>query len=316
MPDIEVVTVGELLGVVEPLDLGSRLESAVLLQQFIGGTEVNVALTLARLGHRVGWAGAVGDDPFGRLGIRTLRGEGVDVSRVVVNGSAPTGVYFKEVLALGGLDNHPYRAGSAASLATHHDFDTDYLLSGRVLHLSGITALISTAGHECVTYLADQARRRGVHLSVDVNVRRRLLRDRDAGELLAPLVRAADTLFLSRSEAVLLLSTEEPTRLQALLRSLTATTILVHDQRGACAITEQRIDRIDARAVDVVDPTGAGDALVAGYLSGWLEDASVADCLQRAEHCAAHAVTSRGDNAVGVTRILRHISCDGEVDAR
>ncbi|MBA2456466.1 MAG: sugar kinase [Nocardioidaceae bacterium] len=316
MTDLEVVTVGELLGVVEPLDLLSRLESAVLLQKSIGGTEVNVALTLARLGHRVGWAGAVGDDPFGRLGIRTLRGEGVDVSRVVVNGSAPTGVYFKEVLALGGLDNHPYRAGSAASLATHRDFDTDYLLSGRVLHLSGITAAISSAGQECVAYLAGQARRRGVHLSVDANVRRRLLHGRDAKKLLTPLLRAADTLFLSRSESVLLLSTDEPTRLQALLKSLAATTIVIHDPRGACAITDQGIARIDARTVNVVDPTGAGDALVAGYLSSWLEDASVTDCLQRAEHCAAHAVASRGDNAVGVTRISPRTSCDGEVDIR
>lgn len=316
MAELEVVTIGELLGVVEPFDLRSGLESAVLLQKSTGGAEVNVALTLARLGHRVAWAGAVGDDPFGREGIRALRGEGVDVSRVIVDGSAPTGLYFKELLVFGGLVNHSYRAGSAASRVTHHDFDTDFLLSGRVLHLTGITAAISAAGHDLVAQLAGEARRRGVHLSFDVNVRRRLLRDRDAAELLAPLVRAADTLFLSRSEAALLLGADEPGQLQELLPSLAATAIVVHDPHGACAITDNGIARIDSRPVDVVDPTGAGDAFVAGYLSGWLENASVPESLQRAELCAAHAVTSRGDNPVDVTRDPGRTSSDAEVDHR
>ncbi len=316
MTDPELVTVGELLGVVEPFDLRTGLESAVLLQQSIGGAEVNVALTLARLGHRVGWVGAVGNDPFGRLGIRTLRSEGVDVSRALVNASAPTGVYFKEILPLGGLANFSYRAGSAASRATHDDFDVDYLLSGRILHLTGITAAISAAGRELVVHLGAQARRRGVHLSLDVNLRPRLLGARDAAELLEPLLATADTVFMSRSEAVLLLGSDEPGRLQAQIASLSATTVVVHDSHGAYAVTRDDIVRTDARDVDVLDPTGGGDALVAGYLSGWLEGASVADCLQRAERCAALTVTSRGDNPVRVTRCLVNAQHQGGVDAR
>lgn len=312
MTELEVVTIGELLGVVEPLDLRTRLESTALLQKSIGGAEVNVALTLARLGHRVGWAGAVGDDPFGREGTRTLRGEDVDVSQVVVNSSAPTGVYFKELLPFGELYNHPYRVGSAASFATRHDFDIGYLLSGRVLHLTGITAMISSSGHELVVHLAREARRRGVHVSVDANVRRRLLGDRDATKLLAPLIRAADTLFLSRSEAVLLLGTDEPVRLQASLPAIAATAIVVHDPQGATVITCSEISTADARRVDVVDPTGAGDALVAGYLSGWLESAPLAERLRRAQHCAALAVTSRGDSPVGVTRVPASTSCEAD----
>jgi len=314
--ELDVVTIGELLVVVEPHDVGSDLAASPILRKSVGGAEANVALTLGRLGHRVGWAGAVGDDPFGYEGLRTLRGAGVDVSRVVVDPSAPTGMYFKEVLPLDGLRNHPYRAGSAASRLTERDLDVDYLVSGRVLHLTGITALISAAGHELIRHLVDEARQRGVHLSVDANVRRGLLRGRDAREVLAFLVYGADTLFLSTSEAMLLLGTDDPNRIREQLPSLPATTVVLHDQLGASAVTADGICGVRAREVDVVDPTGAGDAFVAGYLSGWLDGSPIAERLQRAEQCAACTVASRGDNPAYLPRSVRGSDLEEEGDSR
>lgn len=316
MTELDVVAFGELLAVVEPYDVGSDLASSPTLRKSIGGAEVNVALCLARLGHRVGWAGAVGDDPFGREGLHTLRGAGVDVSRVVVDRSAPTGMYFKEVLPLGGLHNHPYRTGSAASRLTLLDIDLDYLLSGRLLHLTGITPLISAAGHDLITHLVADARTRGVHVSVDVNVRRGLLREREAREVLAPLVHGADTLFLSTSEAQLLLGTDDPDQIREKLPSLSATTVLVHERQGARAITSDASCRVRARVADVVDPTGAGDALAAGYLSGWLDGSPMAERLRRAEQCAAYAVTSRGDNPPYLPQSVRGLERAEEGDSR
>ncbi len=313
---LDVATVGELLAVIAPFDLRAPLESSALLEKSIGGAEVNVARDLVRLGHHVAWAGAVGDDPFGREGVRTLRGEGIDVSRVIVSASMPTGVYFKELVPLEGLRNYPYRDSSAANRLTYSDVDVEHLLSGRILHLTGITALISAAGHDLVSGLIAEARARGVHVSFDVNLRRRLLRDRDAVALLAPLARAADTLFMSRSEAELLFSTTDPAMLQALLPTMQAEVIVAHDARGGFAVMRGEVAKVDARAVDVVDPTGAGDAFVAGYLSGWLEGTSLTARLDRAEHCAAHAVASRGDSPAGIQRHAASRSVTSEIDDR
>jgi hypothetical protein len=46
------------------------------------GAESNCAIGLARLGHSVCWVSRLGRDPFGSRVLKTLRGEGVDVSRV------------------------------------------------------------------------------------------------------------------------------------------------------------------------------------------------------------------------------------------
>jgi len=313
---LDVVTVGELLGVISAFHLNAPLESSTLLEKSTGGSEVNVALGLARLGHRVGWAGAVGDDPFGREGVKLLRGAGVDVSRVVVSPSAPTGIYFKQLLALSGLRNYPYRDTSAARMMEATDVDVDYLLSGRVLHLTGITASISPSGHRLVRDLMTRSRSGPVHVSFDANLRSNLLRGRDPVSLLAPLAREADTVFLSRTEAASLFSTADPEGLQSLLPQMRVTTMITHDSQGAHAVTRDGIHWVAARTVQPVDPTGAGDAFVVGYLHGLLAEAPIAVRLELAEHCAAQTVSTRGDSAVTLALPTESPSSADTVDER
>lgn len=82
----------------------------------IAGAESNVAIGLARLGHRVGWAGAVGNDEFGALILRTLRAEQVDVTHARTDTEQrPTGLLVRED-GIGDLATvRYYRAGSAGS---------------------------------------------------------------------------------------------------------------------------------------------------------------------------------------------------------
>lgn len=83
----------------------------------VGGAELNVAVALSRLGHRVGWAGALGDDEFGAQILGALRAEGIAVDDVILSSEAPTGIYFKERGMLGRLRVTYYRAGSARPAA-------------------------------------------------------------------------------------------------------------------------------------------------------------------------------------------------------
>lgn len=297
MPDpLDLATTGELLASIGPDRPGTPLAESTLLRWSLGGSEVNVAATLAGRGHRIGWAGAVGDDPFGREGLRRLADSGVDVSRAVVDPSAPTGVYFKEVLPSGALRNYGYRTGSAASLITAADLDLDFLLSTRSLHLTGITASISDSGRDLVGALMAAARSRDVEVSFDVNLRHRLLRGRDPVALLLPLVRQADLVLCSHQEAQLLLGTDDPDRLTALVPTLGAHTVVVHDNRGAFAVTREGTATVATHAADVVDPTGAGDAFAAGFLSGRLDGLPIEACLERAVELAAMVVGNRGDH--------------------
>lgn len=64
MSDLDVVTFGEVMGMFIANDSGP-LDRVANFTRALAGAETNVAVGLARLDHRVGWIGRVGQDPFG-----------------------------------------------------------------------------------------------------------------------------------------------------------------------------------------------------------------------------------------------------------
>jgi 2-dehydro-3-deoxygluconokinase len=288
------MTLGEAMVVFDPASPGLLRHVDGFVKR-VGGAELNVAVALARLGHRVGWAGALGADEFGAQILGVLRGEGVAVDRVRVSTEAATGVYFKERGALGRLRVAYYRAGSAASRLRFDDLDLDHMLDASVLHLTGITPALSDACADLVARLAAAAVDGGTLLSVDANLRWRLLGDRDPRVVLAPLVERADLLFVSGEEADALFGAHDPDSLRDALDGLRASTIVMHDADGAWAVEADGLTRRPAHRVTVVDTVGAGDAFVAGFLSGRMRGWNVGECLELGNACGACAVTLPGD---------------------
>jgi 2-dehydro-3-deoxygluconokinase len=298
MPDVpgpDVATLGEALVVLDP-DTAGPLRTVTAFTRHFGGAELNVAVALARLGHRSAWAGALGDDELGHAILAFLRGEGVGVDGVRLSPEAPTGLYLKERRALDRLQVHYFRAGSAASALRAADLDLDRLLAAPVLHLTGITPALSDAGEALTDALTAAARERGVTLSFDANLRFRLLGDRDPRALLRGALERADLVFCSHEEADLLLRAAEPEGVARALGGLRAQVVVVHDADGAYAVERDgTVTRADAHRVTAVDTVGAGDAFVAGFLSGRLRGWDTAGCLALACACGACAVTVPGD---------------------
>ncbi len=264
-------------------------------EKHVGGAELNVAVGLSRLGHRVGWTGRLGEDEFGKEILALARGEGVDVSRATIDPEGPTGVYFKEWRLLGQLRVYYYRAGSAASRMRFDELDLEYLFSGEILHLTGITAALSESCLDLIERLLSAANERGVTVSFDVNVRWMLFEGQDPRKILAPLAARADLLFLSDDEAELLFGGSDPGSLREAQRDIRAGTVVVHQAEGAFAVEKDGVSEKAAYPVDLVDTVGAGDAFVAGFLSGKLRGWSTEECLDMANACGACAVTAPGD---------------------
>ena len=290
----EVATLGEALIVFDPTARGPLRHVDGFVKR-VGGAELNVAVALARLGHRPSWTGRLGDDEFGRQALALLRGEGVDVTGALLDGDAPTGVYVKERPTLDRLRVLYYRAGSAASRLRFEDLDVDALLAGRVLHLTGITPALSPSCRELTERLVAAAVERGTFLSFDANVRWRLFGADDPREVIAPLLAQADLVFLSEEEAALLLGGADPEEVARARADMRAEAIVGHGAGGAWAVHEGGVTRASGHRVQVVDTVGAGDAFVAGYLSGRLRGWDVAGCLALANACGACAVTVPGD---------------------
>ncbi|WP_405435885.1 sugar kinase [Streptomyces avidinii] len=295
-PVPEVVTVGEAMAALRatgPIRLAPPMELS------IAGAESNVAICLARLGHRTAWIGRVGADPFGALILRTLRAEGVDTThtRTDIQGR-PTGLLVRED-AIGDLAAvHYYRDRSAGS-ALHPDDVLPALHPGtRILHLTGITPALSPTAARTALAAAAHARHLGTTVCLDVNHRARLWTHQQARQVLLPLARHADLLIASADE--LHLVTDDPAHdedhaIAGLLAQGTREVVITRGGDGATLTTADGTHHTPARRVPVVDVIGAGDAFVAGYLSGVLDNLTTEQRLHRATATAAFAVATRGD---------------------
>src|ERR1700731_3126755 len=91
----DLVTIGESTALFSAPRIG-RMRDARQLDVSIAGAESNVSVGFCRLGRTSTWIGRIGDDEFGELILKTLRGEGVDVSGVRRDAQRQTALMFKE----------------------------------------------------------------------------------------------------------------------------------------------------------------------------------------------------------------------------
>jgi 2-dehydro-3-deoxygluconokinase len=292
---VEVVTFGETMGLLAADELGP-LRNGHRMVLGIAGAESNVAIGVRRLGHSVAWAGRVGADPIGRLVLRELRAEGVDVSHATTDAEAPTGFMLKIRRTTATSEVIYSRRSSAGSRLNRADLDTDLIAAARVLHVTGITMALSESARDCVHAAVDVARAHDVHVSIDVNQRTALWTDDAARIALLELASRCDFIFASDHEAALLVGERSPADLAQALADLGPRHAIVkRGELGYVASIDGEAHSGAALPVPVADPVGAGDAFVAGYLASWLDGADPADALRTANRAGAFVVAVSGD---------------------
>lgn len=237
-----------------------------------GGKGANQALAVRRLGADVRLIARVGDDARGSLALTQLRGAGVDLSAVVVDEDAPTGIAAVTVAASG--ENHIVVA------------------SGANAHLGAADVTAST--------VEGSTRVDGVLCQLEIPDEAVL-----AASLLDPAIfcvnaapaRSLPSQVLERADLIVVNEIERDA-LAGQLRSfggLLATTLGA--EGAALEQGGSEIARARPPAVDAVDTTGAGDAFCGALLVGLLEARPNDEALLRACAAGALATTRSGAQA-------------------
>ncbi|MFG1912647.1 sugar kinase [Kribbella sp. NPDC048928] len=278
----------------------------------IAGSESNVAIGAARLGHDVTWLSAVGNDEPGRLIQRTLRAENVQ-TRMRFSDGAFTGFIAFDQPSHDITRVSYHRRGSAASTLTPDETSAAVTaLEPSLLHVTGITPALSDTAR-AATLAAVRTAGSNCQVSLDVNYRGRLWSRASAAIALRELLPHIHTVFASDDELDLLTDAADP--IAALLKTVN-TVVVTAGSKGAWTHTTaptphtpaprahepaaqdpaevQTVHR-PALPVTVVDSIGAGDAFVSGYLSATLDGLSPEARLDRATTSGAFCVTAYGD---------------------
>jgi 2-dehydro-3-deoxygluconokinase len=299
------------MALVRTTELGS-LKHTSALALGIGGAESNVAIGLQRLGASVSWLGRVGDDSLGERVLREIRAEGV-VVHGVVDADAPTGLMVKERPSAASTAVHYYRAGSAGSRLDVADVPAGWVEGATILHVTGITPLLSSSAREAVRTAIDRARTAGVMVSFDINYRSALASAGDAGPILREIAERADIVFGGEDEFAVLFPGASVAEAAERLRTAGCARVVVKQGAdGATVFTGGAPVRSSGFSIDVIDTVGAGDAFVAGYLSAHLDGLDSEAVLRRANACGAMACLVPGDwEAAPTTRELERFLTGG-----
>ena len=191
-----IVTFGELLlRFSKPGQL--RLTQGDMFTSKYGGSEANVAVSLATLGEDVTYITRLPDTPVGHAGAMSLAQLGVDISHVVYGGQRIGTYYFEPAAGMRAAKVVYDRAGSA-----YYDLKPgmipwrDILKGADIFQVSGITAAISQQAADATFEALDIAEELGLTISFDINYRKNLWRyGADPRETLSRMLSRCDMMF-------------------------------------------------------------------------------------------------------------------------
>ena len=248
----DLLAIGEAL-----VELNQPADGAPFVQGF-GGDTSNAMIAAARLGADAAYFTAVGADRFGRTLTELWLREGVDASRIVVNGGAHTGLYF----VTHGPDGHSFsylRAGSAASRIGESDLPVDRIRETKILHVSGISQAISSSAADAVFAAIDIAHDANRLVSYDPNLRLKLWPLRRARAVIHEAMRSCDIALPGLDDALALTAESDPDAIVDFYLRLGARLVVLKlGKAGALVATAKGRERIAARPVAAVDATGRG----------------------------------------------------------
>jgi len=332
--DKPIVTFGEVLLRLSPPGT-ERFFQSPELRTWWAGAEANVAGGLTNLGLSAQHVTVLPDNAIGDAALGGLRAEGVD-TRHIVRGGSRMGLYFLE----SGAGMRPLRvvydrAHSAFAELDPKAFDWPVILrDARWLHLSGVSAALGAPVVECLETAMDAAVALGVPVSLDLNYRPALWKDRDPRPIMQPLAARASLLIANPGAIETMLGVKTDGEIPEPPAALRATAERLHETYGCrrIALTQREIVSASVHgwqahlwdastsamhfgghySVTLVDRVGGGDAFAAALLHQLLSDVSPEQAVRFATAAGALKLTIPGDvNRVRVTDVEQLLSTQG-----
>ena len=291
-----IVTFGELMLRFSKEDK-KRLSQGRMFCGNYGGSEANVAVSLAMQGDAVEYVTRLPATQTGRAGARKLSELGVGTDYILYGGDRIGVYYFEEAASIRNASVTYDRANSAYYYLQPGMIDWHAALKeASVLHVSGITAAITQPAADATFEAIDVAEEMGLTISIDLNYRKNLWRYEGAQprETLNRMAEHADVMlgdvieyeFITQHPKIpfLPLSSDYDMNLGAyrewyddLHRRFPRCQKMMIGMRNEVSSSHHFLTALlwtagkmlNARIVDipqVVDPMGVGDAFSAGFL--------------------------------------------------
>ncbi|MGE1062362.1 sugar kinase [Megasphaera paucivorans] len=293
-----LILAGEPMGLLIAQSEGS-LDNVSGYDLAVAGAEFNVAVGVSRLGHRVTYMTKLGNDPFGKRIIHALNDNKIGNEFVAWSDTKKTGFMLKGRVSKGDPDIFYFRSGSAASTLSVQDVEKINFENYSHVHLTGILPALSDNTRAAVNLMFDKARKAGLFISFDPNLRPALWPSKEIMiRTINELAAKADMVLPGVAEGKILMGSDDPHKINSFYHKNGAKIVVTKcGSDGALVFDGENEFMVPGFKVEkVVDTVGAGDGFAAGIITALMENLSLQEAVRRGNAVGAIQVMSRGDN--------------------
>lgn len=207
----KIVAFGEIMLRLTPPG-NRRFGQSPLFEAGFGGSEANVAVSLANYGIRSEMVTCLPANRIATAAIDDLRSNGVETARILRRGGRMGLYYMEKAAALRSSQVVYDRDGSSFATLRPGMIDWEEIFrDANWFHWSGIAAAVSASTAEVCAEAIATARRMGLTVSCDLNYRKNLWRyGKTAQETMLPMLSACDALFGTDDEYATILGIDVP----------------------------------------------------------------------------------------------------------
>ena len=296
----KIVTFGEImLRMTRPNK--ERIIQGSAWKGLFGGSEANVAVSLAMFGDNVEYVTRLPNNKIGMACLNEIRKYYVGTDYIVHGGDRLGLYYYEESAALRSSSIVYDREDSSITTIKSGMIDWKKTFSEtRLFHWSGISSAVSQGAADATNEAVEEAEREGITISCDINHRANLWKyGKDAHDVLLPIAQKSDIVFGTADEWKLITGITPPDfkattpdypidgaayeeyfrkaskilpKAKKMIVALRNTLSANHHLLSGVIFADgklytTRIYDID----DVLDPMGVGDAFIAAYLHAHLK---------------------------------------------
>lgn len=324
----KVVLFGEIMLRLSPEGF-NRFVQADKFNVHYGGSEANVAFSLANYGINTTFVTKLPDNEIGQSAFNKLRQFGVGTSNIINEGER-LGIYYLEKGASQRPSKVIYdRFNSAIAESGLDDFDWDEIFKdSNWFHFSGITPALSDNLAKICLIACKKAKEYGITVSCDLNYRAKLWSEYKAQKVMTKIMKYVDICIANEEDiekvfgikagntdvnqgkldyesykvvADELLKKFNLSKVACTLR----TSLSASDNKWTSMLYDgDEFYQANEYEIHIVDRVGGGDSFVAGLIYGFLNNLSNKDSLEfaTAASCLKHSI--EGDfNLVSVEEV-------------
>ena len=287
------IIVADVMGkTVERMPEPGKLEIFEQMELHPGGCAVNTAIGLHKLGIKARVMGKVGKDVFAEFILEKLKGCGVDTSGIKYAEKKSTSFTFAAINKRG--ERAFFHYTGANEELRFEDVDFGLIEGCKIFHVAGFYLMPQFDG-EPVARVLQEAKKYRVTITLDTAWNSKV---KNWQELIEPSRPYVDVILPAIEEARMFSKREKPADIASYLLSRGVKIVAIKMGGQGCYVKDGEQEfYLPAYPVEAVDTSGAGDAFVAGFLTGMIKGWSLRRTAEFANAVGALCVQDIGCTA-------------------